>query len=253
MNVLWKISIPLLIVSLGSGCGASGKKLTELDDSFQKQQKNLKETIEQVDRNASEIRNANTALEDIQKRLTEIENKINSSLTSESSQVQEMKENLAFLNDQVLRIDNSLRTSRPVAAPKPKAASAFKPEGFQVNPAYEAARAEYEARRYESAISGFNEVLTVAPNSSLADNAQYWIGECYYSMGNYDKALEAFNKVFNYPDSNKLSDAHYKVAKTYLKMGKTDAAKEEFKTVTQNYPGTSAAEYARSELSKLGE
>ncbi|MCE5251596.1 tol-pal system protein YbgF [bacterium] len=227
--------------------------MTQLDESVQKQQKNLKDAVEQVDRNASEIRNTTIALEDIQKRLTEIENKLNSSATSENTQVQEMKENLAFLNDQVLRIDNSLRTSRPATTPKPKAPSAFKPGGFQVTQAYEAARTEYEARRYESAISGFNEVLTVTPNSNLADNAQYWIGECYYSIGNFEKALDAFTKVFNYPESNKLPDAHYKVAKTYLKLGKTDAAKEEYKTVIQNYPGTNAAEYARSELTKLGE
>lgn len=251
MNNLRKVLIPLLIISSGYGCGSSGMKLKQLDESIQKQQKDLKQAIEQVDQSAAEIRKNKSEMAEIQKRMNDLENKINASLTSESSVVQEMKESVAFLNNQVIRLDGSIRTSRP--ALQHQAPSVFKPGGFEVNSSYEAARKEYEARRYESAISGFNEVLTVAPKSSLADNAQYWIGECYYSMGNYEKALEAFNKVFDFPNSNKLSDTSYKVAKTHLKMGKNDAAKEEFKAVIQNYPGTDAAKYAQSELSKLGE
>lgn len=251
MKNLWKVMILLLIIAIGSGCGAPGKKLNQLDTSVKRQQTNLRAAIEQVEQNATVNRETKSELAEIQRRLTAIENRINSSLTGESAEVQEIKENLAFINDQILRLDNSIRTSRP--ASRPRAASVFKPGGFNVKTSYETARAEYEARRYESAISGFTEVLTVASTSSYADNAQYWIGECYYGMGNFEKALEAFNKVFNYPESNKLADAHFKVGLTYLRMKNTDSAKEELRAVVQNYPGTDAAKHARAELSKLGE
>jgi len=251
MKGLSIVFIPVLVVFLAFGCASSGKKLTELDLSVKDHEKVIKQTMDRVDANASLIKENNNAIVEMQKKLAELESKINTTSASENSGVQEIKENIAFLNDQVLRLDNSIRTNRP--APRSQAASAFKPGGFDVKTSYEAARAEYEARRYESAISGFNEVLTVAPNNSLADNAQYWIGECYYSLGNYEKALDAFNKVFSYPESNKLADSHLKVAKTYLKMGNKDASRDEFKAVIQNYPGTTAAEYAKTELGKLGE
>lgn len=251
MKGLSIVFIPVLVVFLAYGCASSGKKLTELDLSVKGHEKVIKQTMDRVDANASLIKGNNNAIVEMQKKLAELESKINKTSASENSGVQEMKENIAFLNDQVLRLDNSIRTNRPV--PRPQAVSAFKPGGFDIKTSYEAARAEYEARRYESAISGFTEVLTVAPDNSLADNAQYWIGECYYSLGNYEKALDAFNKVFSYPESNKLADSHLKVANTYLKMGNKDASRDEFKAVIQNYPGTTAAEYAKMELGKLGE
>ena len=144
-----------------------------------------------------------------------------------------------------------MRSKRP--APRPAAASAFKPGGFDITASYKGALSEYNSRQYESAIRGFTEVLTVAPQSDLADNAQYWIGECYYGMGNDEKALEAFYKVLDYPESNKLSDSHYKIGKTYLRMGNTESAKEELEAVVQNYPGTSAANFAAGDLKKMGE
>ena len=137
--------------------------------------------------------------------------------------------------------------------PRPAAANVFKPDGFDITASYKGALNEYNSKQYESAIRGFTEVLTVAPQSDLADNAQYWIGECYYGMGNDEKALEAFYKVMNYPESNKISDSHYKIGKTHLRMGNTDSAEKELKAVVQNYPGTSAAKFATRDLEKLGE
>jgi len=251
MRKLLTVSMIILVTASLTGCGVSGKKLESIDSSVGKQQRTLKETIEQVEHNASGINTTRIAIEELQRRLDALEKRINSSLTTESAEVQEMKENLSFLNDQILRLDKTVRTNRPV--PLPRAVSAFKPGGFEVKTSYDEALAEYEARRYESAISGFNEVLKITPASSLADNAQYWIGECYYSLGKNEKALESFAKVFNFPKSNKLPDAHFKVGKTYLNMGKNSEAKEEFKAVVANYPDSQAAKYARSELAKLGE
>ena len=251
MKSLWKACIPVLILTVASGCSMGGKKLTDLDKAVNNQQKSIKSAIERIDNNSLLIQGNNNALVEIERRLAALEAKIGDSLFQESTGFQEMKENISFLNDQVLRLDNSVRTNRP--SPRPKPAAAFKPGGFDVKTSYETARAEYEARKYESAISGFMEVLTVAPNSSYADNAYYWIGESYYSLGNFAKALDAFNKVFDYPKSNKLADSHFKVAKTYLRMGSNDAAKKEFTTVIQNYPGTPAEKYSRTELEKLGE
>jgi len=249
LRTVWKCVLPIFIAALVFGCASSGKQTPV--DPVEQQNKRINEILEQVDRNAATIRESKTELTEITQRLADLEGKINTNLTDQNASVQEIKENLAFMNDQILRLDNSIRTKRP--APRPKAANVFKPGGFDTNSSYKGALDEYYSRRYESAISGFNEILTVAPNNSLADNAQYWIGECYYAIGNFSKALEAFHKVFDFPKSNKLSDAHFKIGLTQLKLGNTSAAKEEFTAVVQNYPGTSAAKFATQQLSKLGE
>jgi len=249
MRTVWKSCIPIVIALIAIGC-ASSKKMTP-EQVAKQQEARINGILEQVDKNAAEIRESKETLVEISKRLDNLEGRLSTNLTEQSASVQEIKENLAFMNDQILRLDNSIRTTRPVQ--RPGAASVFKPGGFDVASSYKGALGEYHARRYESAISGFTEILTVAPDNDLADNAQYWIGESYYAIGNYAKALEAFLKVFDFPKSNKLSDAHLKIGLTHLKLGNTDAAKEELRAVVRNYPGTSAANFAADQLKKLGE
>ena len=113
-----KLTVVLTAVTAAaflSGCGLSGKKLESIDSSVSKQQRTLKELIEQVEHNASGINANRESLDEIRRRLDALEARINQALTAESAEVQEMKENLAFLNDQILRLDKTVRTNRPLA------------------------------------------------------------------------------------------------------------------------------------------
>ena len=250
MKPMSKCVILIMIVAIGSGCAASAKK-TVPANALEQQTQIIDELRKRLDKNEAALHESDNQFNGVNQKLTDFEHQLDTKLTDQMAVIQEIKENIAFINDQILRLDSSIQGQRP--APRPQAASVFKPGGFDVNAAYNGARSEYEARRYESAISGFTEILTVAPNNDLADNAQYWIGECYYSMGQFDKALEAFHKVFNFPESNKLSDAHVKIGLTYLKMDNINSATQELRSVVKSYPGTSAAEIAARELKKLGE
>lgn len=56
---------------------------------------------------------------------------------------------------------------------------------------------------YEAAIDEFEQVINLAPKSEIALNAQYWIGQSYFEMRQYDAALLAFQKVLDdYPTSS---------------------------------------------------
>jgi tol-pal system protein YbgF len=69
-----------------------------------------------------------------------------------------------------------------------------------------------KAGSYSTAITGFKDFLHTYPNSSLADNAQYWLGEAYYVSHEYDSAAGAFRTVLKkWPDSRKASDAMLKL------------------------------------------
>ncbi|MFC1552757.1 tol-pal system protein YbgF, partial [Candidatus Latescibacterota bacterium] len=184
-------------------------------------------------------------------RITDIENRLATSQTDDSASTQEIKETLVFLSDQLSRLDKSVQTQRPRSISR--GVTAFKPGGFNDNSSYNEALAHYKAKRYDEAISGFTELLTVASTSQLADNAQYWIGECYDATGKYTQAIEAFNKVFDYPKSNKLPDAHVKIGLIYAKMKNNAQAREELQAVIDNYPGTNAASVAASKIKTLGD
>jgi tol-pal system protein YbgF len=252
MKVAALLTIPCMAVLVTAGC--SSGRVARLEESLQSQQQYSKEMMSIVDRNANTIKETAGQVAALEKRIAALESNVTTSSSGENASIQEMKENLSFLSDQLARIDKSIQTARPQEAVRPpQGASVFKPGGFDLKSSYDAALEDYKARKFETAISGFKEVLTVAPTSDYADNAQYWIGECYDSMGNYDQALAAFAKVYAFTKSNKLADAHVKTALILQKTGKKDQAREEFRTVVSGFPGTNAASIAQAQLGKLGQ
>jgi len=116
---------------------------------------------------------------------------------------------------------------------------------------YDDARSEFENRNYQAAISLFESLLSASANHSLADNAQYWIGECHYAMGQYDAAIIDFEKVFTFPKSNKLDDAQYKLGLCYIRKGDRAKAREELNRFLANYPKSELVKKAESLLSKM--
>src|SRR5258708_1181751 len=66
--------------------------------------------------------------------------------------------------------------------------------------------------QYDRAITAFQSFLTTYPNSQLADNAQYWLGEAYYVNKSFPEALAPFHRVVdNYPQPPSLPDPLSKV------------------------------------------
>lgn len=116
---------------------------------------------------------------------------------------------------------------------------------------YDDARAEFENRNYQAAISLFESLLSASANHSLSDNAQYWIGECQYALGHYDAAIIDFEKVFTFPKSNKLDDAQYKLGLCYIRKGDQQKAREELDRFLANYPKSELAKKAQNLLSNM--
>ncbi len=108
--------------------------------------------------------------------------------------------------------------------------------------AYQSARTLFERADYERAIEAFKGILSSYPEDKEADNCQYWIGECYYGLREYQQAILEFQKVFAYMQTDKHDDAQLMIGLSYTKSGQKDKAQTEFKTFLNNYAGS---EYAR--------
>mgnify|MGYP001430492795 FL=1 len=74
------------------------------------------------------------------------------------------------------------------------------------------------------------------PAGDLADNAQYWLGECEYARRDFQAALAAFQKVFLFAKTEKEDDAQLKLGLCYLQLGDRDSAMIEFKRLVVDYP-----------------
>lgn len=105
---------------------------------------------------------------------------------------------------------------------------------------------------YEQAIFSFQNFLQKYPDSELADNAQYWIGECYYALGDTEKAISELEKVItNYPEGNKVPASLYKLGIIYLSKKNKAKAREYFQRVIKDYPNANEAQLAKEKLKEL--
>ncbi|UCG41946.1 MAG: tol-pal system protein YbgF [candidate division WOR-3 bacterium] len=115
---------------------------------------------------------------------------------------------------------------------------------------YATAYLDFTRGQYKVAIAGFKQYLQMFPNSDLSDNAQYWIGECYHSMGELNKAEVEFGRVLaEHPDGNKVPAAEYKLGLVYQAAGRYGAARQQFLKVIEKYPGTPEAKLAQDRVS----
>lgn len=147
-------------------------------------------------------------------------------------------------------------TTAPGAAAKPggsavptEAATADLAKAQQL---YDAAFAQLKQGRYEQAARQFREFVKAHPNSPLADNAQYWIGESAYVVRNFKLALDEFGKLLQaHPDSPKAPDALLKMGYAHYELADWTKARETLNQVVVRYPNTPVARSAEQRLAKL--
>jgi len=106
----------------------------------------------------------------------------------------------------------------------------------------------FQTRRYDQARALFERHRQLYQDQ-LSDNAQFWIGECYFMQQQYAQALSAFQAVLKeFPDSNKRSDTYLSIGLCQHRLNHREAAIQNWMTVTQKYPASAAAGYARKFL-----
>ncbi len=103
---------------------------------------------------------------------------------------------------------------------------------------YNEARSEFESFNYNGCIETMDELLNENSNSPLADNAQYWIGESYFGLKQYQKAILEFQKVFSFNATDKYDDAQLMIGLCYVRLGQQEMARSTFGDFLQTYEGS---------------
>jgi len=117
---------------------------------------------------------------------------------------------------------------------------------------YSQAFSALKAGSYSIAITGFKDFLTSYPQSPLAENAQYWLGEAYYVTRSYDDAGTAFRSVLQkYPQSRKAPDAMLKLGFTQYEQKRFADSRKTLEEVTTKYPDSDAARLATERLKRI--
>ena len=92
-------------------------------------------------------------------------------------------------------------------------------------------------------------------SSTYAENASYWMADCYFKRGDYKTAVLRFDDVVaRYPTGKRAPDALYRQGEALLHLGSGygRAAGKAFERVIQEYPDSARAPEAKKQLKLLG-
>ena len=118
--------------------------------------------------------------------------------------------------------------------------------------AYQVAFGLLKDSQYDRAIAAFQKFLVSFPDSQLADNAQYWLGEAYYVNKSFPEAQVAFQRVVDkYPQSRKRPDALLKIGYCQYESRQWDLAKTTLSQAATQFPDTSAGHLAQQRLDRM--
>jgi tol-pal system protein YbgF len=117
---------------------------------------------------------------------------------------------------------------------------------------YEVGWRALEKKDYKVAISQFKDFLKKHPKSRLADNAQYWIGECHYALREFDQAIVEFDAVRRrYPQGDKVPAAVLKQGFAFAELGEKVNARLVLQELVEKYPQSPEASKAKTRLKAL--
>jgi tol-pal system protein YbgF len=210
-------------------------------------------------------------LQDVDTRLARIERVVaNQSLLDLANQIEAVRIDVRSLHNDVDLLNHNLDASRKqqhdLYADLDQRLKALENRGGAAGAAasgapvgdvndkvsYQAAFDLLKESQYDRAVAAFQSFLSTYPNSQLADNAQYWLGEAHYVNKSFPEALAAFQRVVeNYPQSRKLADALLKIGFCDYELKRFPAAREVLTQVAAKFPDTAAAGLAKQRLDKM--
>lgn len=149
--------------------------------------------------------------------------------------------------------ETPLLTNQPVPP-----SSVVPPEGGEVitsgpkaEKLYAVGLSLFSKREYAQATLKFEEFVMNYADHKLVGNAQYWIGECYYSQKKFREAAEEFGKVEKlYANSPKVPAALLKKGLSLWELKKNQEAQAALEKIVSKFPQSEEATKAKEKLAR---
>ena len=117
---------------------------------------------------------------------------------------------------------------------------------------FSTALADFSAGQWTLCIDGFNTYLKSFARTDNADDAQWYVGDCYYSDGKFTEAIDAYNRVITgYPKGDRVPDAYYKMGLALAATKQPDRAREAYETLIKLYPDNDLSRLAKQRLDAM--
>jgi tol-pal system protein YbgF len=155
-------------------------------------------------------------------------------------------------DEEIRQLKESLQTAKQPPVASERAAELNLAESDGIRKDYEAAWQALDNKDYKVALTRFREFAKKYPKSKLSENAQYWVGECYYAMKQYDQAILEFDAVRRKnPQGDKVPAALLKQGFAFADLGEKVNARLILQEVIEKYPQSPEALTAKQRLKGL--
>lgn len=217
-----------------------------------------------VDQSNDNVVKLNSTMGALQKSMQDVQANSGARLDTLSTQIQGLSDNLeevksrvGKLNQQLTDIQSSIQNLEAKTPGGAGAAPAALPSAAAGSPSadnlYTNGLRDKDSGKYDLARQEFLDYLKYFPETDLASNAQFYLGEIAYAEKKYDQAVTEYDKVLtNYPKSFKLAPARLKKGLALIELGQKATGLRELREVIRRYPGTEEERRARAKLKELG-
>ncbi|MEW6620033.1 MAG: tetratricopeptide repeat protein [bacterium] len=114
------------------------------------------------------------------------------------------------------------------------------------------AKASYEAKDYQQAISLFRDFLTKFKTSNFAHYAQLKISESFYYQNKFEEALKEYKKVItNYPESKYIDYCLYSIGWCQYRLENDQEAIASFEKLIKEYPKSKYVDSSQKAIEKI--
>ena len=226
------------------------RRIETLRQEFSANQREVAEQLKKLDAAVSSASDRSALLQ----LSTQVE-ALNNQLASMRGQLEVLGNQMETADrrqkDLYLDIDTRLRKLEQAREATPAAAATpAQPEASEAETrAYQAALDQFKLGNYAPAVAAMQGFLVTYPNSTLAPNAQYWVGMAYSGQRDYKAAIAAQRKLLAaWPTAEKAPDAMLSIASAQETMGERRAAQKTLEELIAKYPKSSAAASAKQRI-----
>lgn len=232
------------------------EQMTAMQRSFDERMGVMKNLVEQ---DTDAVNKVVTALASLQATLQKQQGDSSTHVDQLSGQIQALNDSLDELKARLAKVSKQLEDMQ--ASQQSTAAQAAQQQAQQQAIAqapppdvlYNNALRDYNGGNNDLATQEFSDYVKFYPNTDLAGNCYFYLGEIQFRQGNYQQAAQSYNQVLqNFPSGNKAASAQLKKGFSLIELGKQDDGVVELRHVIQRYPKSPEALQARERLRKLG-
>ena len=117
------------------------------------------------------------------------------------------------------------------------------------NSDYQEAFNMFKIGRFKGAISKFKSFIENYPTSKLLPSSHYWIGNSYYAMRDFKRAIFVQQELIkDFPGSDKVPDAMLNISSSQKEINFITASQKTLKDLITKYPISEAAKKAKLRL-----